>query len=141
RGKFIQGNWDACGPTPGVRRPPPPAASAGIPVTDMPWRQNDGRQSGGQPSGGWRPPEQNAGVSQRDLAACRDSLNNYVHQQASQARRVAIDVERTDARQQGGNTVVQEVARVSTDFGNGLLSYRCTLSPAGHVIAFDASDM
>ncbi len=140
RGRFIQGNWDACGPTPGVpRQADRQAAAAGIPVTGMPW------QSGGQadqpPSGGWRPSEAaGPAASSRDLTACRDSLNTYVQQQASRARHVSIDVERTDARRQGNNVVVEETAMVSTDFGRGRLNYRCTLSSSGRVIAFDAQD-
>lgn len=136
RGRFIQGNWDACGPTPGMRQAAP-AAAAAIPAGSLPWQQN-----GGGSGGGWRPPaEGKVSVSDRDLAGCRDSLNNYVHQQASRSRRVAIDVERTDARLQGANTVVEETARVSTDFGDGRVSYRCTIAPSGQIIAFDARDL
>lgn len=141
RGRFIQGNWDACGPTPGSRAPAPAAAAAAgaaaVPVTGLPWQQNGGNAGANT----WRQPDQGSvAASPRELSACRDSLNTYVHQQASQSRRVAIDVEQTSARRQGGNTVVEETARVATDFGSGRIGYRCTIAPSGLVIAFDAQD-
>jgi len=157
RGRFIQGNWDACGPTPGIRQAAPapfpalpPAAAAGsgagIPVTGMPWQQPAAapapRPAPREEPGGWRPPGEEApAASAQDLAACRDSLNNYVHQQASESRRVAIDVEHTESRREANTMVVEEVAQVSTDFGAGRIRYRCKLGPSGQVIAFHASDL
>lgn len=146
RGRFIQGNSDACGPTPGVRTqaPPPPAAAAvgaGIPVTGMPW-QTPASQPAQQGGGTWRePPATSAAASPQELQACRDSLNTYVHQQASQSRRVDIDVQDSHSSRQGSTVVVEEIAQVATDFGNGRLSYRCKLGPSGQVIAFDARDL